>query len=98
VPVSNFAVDNIRNIPIYSERNAFRIPDYHRLDISYSIGPFGDADKKWKSTLVFSVFNVYGRDNAYSVFFRQRPSQSVEAVRIATLGSAFPSVTYNFTF
>ncbi len=98
VPISNFTVDNIRNIPIYSNRNEFRIPDYHRLDVSYSIGPFGKNLDKWESTLIFSVFNLYGRDNAYSVFFRQQPSRSVQALRIATLGAAFPSVTYNFKF
>lgn len=98
VPISNFTVDNIRNIPIYSDRNEFRIPDYHRLDISYTIGPFGKNLDKWESSLIFSVFNLYGRDNAYSVFFRQKPSGSVQAFRIATLGSAFPSVTYNFKF
>ena len=98
VPVSNFRVDNIRNIPIFSDRNEFRIPDYHRLDVSYTIGPFGNSQKRLESTLIFSVFNLYGRDNAFSVFFRQQPSASIEAFRIATLGAAFPSITYNFSF
>lgn len=98
VPVSNFRVDNIRNIPIFSDRNEFRIPDYHRLDVSYTIGPFGNSQKRLESTLIFSVFNLYGRDNAFSVFFRQQPSASIQAFRIATLGAAFPSITYNFSF
>ena len=95
-PISNFGVDNILNVPIFSERNQFRIPDYHRLDVAYTIGPFGK--KKAQNSLVLSVFNVYGRRNAYSVFFRQRAFQSISALRLSTLGSIFPSITYNFRF
>lgn len=97
-PVSNFSIDNVLNIPIFSERNRFRIPDYHRLDVSYSIGPFGKIEKGQEHKLVFSVYNLYSRRNAYSVFFRQVPSRSISVFRISTLGSIFPSVTYNFKF
>ena len=95
-PISNFGIDNVLNVPIFSERNQFRIPDYHRLDVAYTIGPFGK--KKAQNSVVFSVFNVYGRRNAYSVFFRQRAFQSISVLRLSTLGSIFPSVTYNFRF
>lgn len=97
-PISNFRVDNILNVPIFSERNQFRIPDYHRLDFSYTVGPFGNPNKDFKQKLVFSVYNVYSRKNAYSVFFRQAPSRGISVFRIATLGTIFPSVTYNFEF
>ncbi len=95
-PVGNFAVDNILNVPIFSQRNQFRIPDYHRLDIAYTIGPFGNENSQNKLTI--SVYNLYGRRNAYSVFFRQLPFQSLSVQRIATLGSIFPAITYNFNF
>ncbi len=95
-PVSNFGIDNVLNVPIFSERNQFRIPDYHRLDIAYTIGPFGK--KNGSNNLTFSIYNLYSRRNAYSVFFRQKPFQSLSVLRIATLGSIFPSVTYNFNF
>lgn len=97
-PVSSFSVDNVLSVPIFSERNQFRIPDYHRLDLSYSIGPFGKLEKGREHKLVFSIYNLYSRRNAYSVYFRQVPSRSVSVFRIATLGSIFPSVTYNFKF
>ena len=97
-PVSNFSIDNVLNIPIFSERNQFRIPDYHRLDVSYSIGPFGKTEKGQEHKLVFSIYNLYSRRNAYSVFFRQVPSRSISVFRISTLGSIFPSLTYNFQF
>lgn len=95
-PISNFSVDNVLNVPIFSERNQFRIPDYHRLDVAYTIGPFGK--KKAQNSLILSVFNLYSRRNAFSVFFRQQAFRSVSVLRLATLGSVFPSVTYNFRF
>lgn len=96
-PVSSFNTENIFNIPIYSDRNQFRIPDFHRLDLSYTIGPFGNPDKSWKHFVSLSVYNVYGRKNPYSVFFKQSPFDNVKAIRVATLGSVFPAVSYNFT-
>lgn len=96
-PVSSFNTENIFNIPIYSDRNQFRIPDFHRLDLSYTIGPFGDPNKSWKHFVSLSVYNVYGRKNPYSVFFKQSPFDNVKAIRVATLGSVFPAISYNFT-
>ena len=97
-PISNFAVENVLNIPIFSERNKFRIPDYHRLDLSYTIGPFGGKNGRAENRITLSVYNVYSRRNAYSVFFRQRPFQRLNVIRVATLGSIFPAITYNFKF
>jgi hypothetical protein len=97
-PISNFTVDNVRNIPIFSERNQFRIPSYHRLDIAYTVGPFLNKSEKLESSLTISVYNLYNRKNAYSVFFRQRPFQRLNTFRVATLGSIFPAITYNFKF
>ncbi|MEM6319090.1 MAG: TonB-dependent receptor, partial [Bacteroidota bacterium] len=95
-PVSSYTNDNVVNIPIYSDRNKFRVPDFHRLDIAYTIGPFGKPDKRFDSSITLSVYNLYFRKNAYSVYFRQNPFESVQAIRVATLGTIFPSITYNF--
>ncbi len=89
--------DNTR-IPIYSERNAVRIPDYHRLDITYTLGQGHRRNKKWRNYWAFGIYNLYGRRNAYSVFFRQNAFSNVQANRLSVLGSAFPAITYNFRF
>lgn len=94
-PVSSYINSNILNIPIYSKRNEYRIPDFHRLDMAYTIGPWG---KKQGSSLTLSVYNVYARKNAFSVFFRQKAFQKITAYRLAVLGSIFPAITYNFKF
>lgn len=97
-PVGSFSTDNIFNIPVYSERNTFRIPSYHRLDISYTIGKSHSKVKAWKGSWTFSIFNVYARKNPFSVFFTQEPFQAPKANRLSVLGSMIPSITYNFSF
>jgi hypothetical protein len=96
-PISTYSTGNVLTIPIYSQRNQYRIPDYHRLDLAYSVGPWGKKGR-WRNSLTFSVYNLYFRKNAFSVFFRQSPFNSVKAYRVAVLGSMFPAVTYDFKF
>jgi len=95
-PVSSYTNDNVLNIPIYSDRNQFRNPAFHRLDMAYTLGPYVKGDS-WEHSITLSVYNVYARKNAYSVYFRQNPFESVKAIRLATLGTIFPSITFNFS-
>ncbi len=92
---SNYENDGT-TVPQFSDRNQYRIPDYYRLDISFTIG---NVINKLDDTLNFSIYNVLGRRNAYSVFYRREdPSLIPKAFKLAVLGSAFPSITYNFKF
>lgn len=97
-PLGNYEDPSGLIIPVYSDRNQLRVPDYHRLDIAYTLGQGYDKTKRVKTSWTFSVYNVYGRENAYSVFFTEGPFQQVQANRLAILGSAFPSITINFEF
>lgn len=84
-------------VPIYSERNKYRIPNYIRMDFSFTIG---NVLKKVDDSLVFSLYNLFGRDNAYSVFY-QRPANNYyvpKPYKLSVLGAALPSLTYNFKF
>src|SRR5688572_24040808 len=84
-------------VPVYSERNKYRIPNYFRVDLSFTIG---NVVKKIDDSLVFSVYNLFGRDNAYSVFY-QRPASNFlipKPYKLSVLGSPLPSLTYNFKF
>ena len=95
-PIGKFSVGNVQSIPIYAERNSLRIPDYHRLDVAYTLSPGFRKDKKWRSSWTFSVYNLLGRKNAFTVFYTQPPFGNVTANRLSILGSAFPAITYNF--
>lgn len=86
-------------IPHFSERNQYRIPDYIRLDLSLVLAIPPKEGKNLESNVAISVYNLLARRNAYSVFY-QRPNRIVipKAFQLSVLGSAFPSVTYNFNF
>lgn len=80
------------------KRNNYRLPAFHRLDMSFTLK--GKQLRRWKGEWVFSLYNVYGRRNAYTVYFRQNeddPSKK-EAVRLSIIGSIIPGITYNFKF
>lgn len=94
IPVSKFSYDVYLSVLNYSRRNEYRIPDYHRLDVSLTVKDRPRKNKRWTGEWVLSVFNVYGRDNAYSIYF----SRYGTAQKVSVLGSMFPSVSYNFKF
>jgi len=85
-------------VPHYSDRNQFSIPDYHRLDLAYTVKRNAIKRKRYQDSFTFSIYNVYGRKNAFSVFFRKDENSAASAYRLSILGSAFPSITYNFEF
>lgn len=67
------------------------------MDLSLTIG---NVFPGVEDSLVFSLYNVFGRDNAYSVFY-QRPAANYYIPRpykLSVLGATFPSVSYNFNF
>ncbi len=92
VPVSKFQYENILTVLNYSERNQFRVPDYHRLDLSFTLKSGLKKDKFIDGEWILSLYNVYGRKNPYSVYFTQRGN----AFQLSILGSIFPSLAYNF--
>ncbi len=85
-------------VPNYGIRNANNLPLYHHLDISATLTPKKNQNKKWKGEWVFSVYNLYGRKNAASISFRQnQDSGQNEAIRLSIFGMV-PAISYNFKF
>jgi len=95
-PIGYFDIDGQSRTPIYAGRNLLRIPAYHRLDLAYKLDKSLKRRKKWKGSWTFGIYNVYGRKNAYSVFFSQARFAKSKANRLSILGSAFPAISYNF--
>ncbi len=95
-PVGKYRVDD-EIINLYDTRNDNRLPDYHRLDL----GATWQLKKtsRFESSLNFSVYNAYGRKNAFSINFQEAENDPnrTEAVKLS-LFSFVPSVTYNFKF
>ncbi len=81
----------------YTERNGYRMPAYHRLD--FGATRLGRKREKWEGSWTFSLYNVYGRENAYSIAFEDNPDDPTKTQAVqTTLFRWVPSVTYNFKF
>lgn len=86
------------SIASYSERNANRLPSYHRLDVSATYIPSKNLNRKWKGEWVFGIYNLYARKNAASIsFIQNRETTNNEAIRTSIFG-ILPSISYNFKF
>jgi hypothetical protein len=86
------------SVASYDDRNANRLPSYHRVDVSATLTPRKNKTRKWKSEWVFGVYNLYNRKNAASISFRQDEKSGFnEAVRTSIFG-VVPAITYNFKF
>lgn len=84
----------------YGDRNAFRLPDYHRMDISVTYNL--KSNKRWKSSLNFSIYNVYNRPNPFYIYFETEGSMDTYNFKInvkqVTLFPILPSLTWSFKF
>lgn len=81
----------------YTERNGYRMPDYHRLDLGATLE--SKPGKRFKSSWTFGLYNAYNRKNAYIIDFRENENDPnvTEAYKVALFG-IIPSVTWNFKF
>jgi hypothetical protein len=82
---------------LYTERNGYRMPNYHRLDLSVTY--YNKKTDKFESSWNFGIYNAYARENAWTISFRESETDptKTEAVQIA-LFKLVPSITYNFKF
>lgn len=110
-PSGKYLIDGMV-VNYYTERNGYRMPEYHRLDVgvnwdgkhyTYKLNPeTGDKErvkKKYISSWNFSVYNAYGRQNAYSISFQvdEDDPNKTNVIQLA-LFRWVPSITYNFKF
>jgi hypothetical protein len=81
----------------YTERNGYRMPSYHRLDIGVTWQNV--KRENFESSFNLSCYNVYGRENAYSITFQQDPKDLTKTQALqTTLFRWVPSITYNIKF
>jgi outer membrane receptor protein involved in Fe transport len=86
----------------YSRINEYRLPSYHRLDLSAILTPKKNERRKWKSEWVFSVYNAYSRKNPYFIYFDQNGSPlngslTIQAKQVSIF-PIIPAITWNFKF
>ncbi|MFY9364223.1 MAG: TonB-dependent receptor [Bacteroidales bacterium] len=83
-------------VPVYTERNAYRMPDYHRMDAAVTFR-LDKPGKRLKHAIHVSVYNLYGRKNSWAVNYRMRPTGE-QYLEMTYLFSVVPSVSWNFSF
>lgn len=81
----------------YSDRNRYRIPDYSRLDLSLNVRGNLRSHKLAQPNLTFSVYNLLGKQNVYSIYFRKE-GEIYKGYKLSVFARAIPSVTFNFDF
>jgi len=88
---------NGQTVFLYTDRNASRMPDYHRLDLGATL--LAKKTEKFESSWTFSIYNAYSRENAFSIDFQEDPNDASKTQAVqTTLFKIVPSVTYNFKF
>jgi hypothetical protein len=95
-PVAAYRFGNTYRVN-YSERNASRIPDYIRADIGFNIEGNHRIRKLAHSYWSISVYNILGRKNPYSVYFKVE-GENIQAYKLSIFGVPIPTVTYHFKF
>lgn len=96
LPIARYDVAGSRRV-LYSERNQYRIPEYIRTDISINIEGNHKIRKLAHSSWTIAVYNLFGRANAYSVFFVTEGS-SIKGYKLSIFARPIPTLTYNFKF
>lgn len=110
-PTGKYQIDN-QTINLYSDRNGSRMPNYHRMDIgltwegkkykevkNFETGEIEKVKKKMESSWNFSIYNLYARENAYSISFQENSDDPTKTeIMQLSLFKMIPSISYNFKF
>jgi hypothetical protein len=82
---------------LYSKRNQYRIPDYFRTDLSINIDGNHKVHQRFHSSWTFGVYNLTGRNNAYSTFFTEQGG-GIQGYKLSIFANPIPFVNYNIRF
>ena len=82
----------------YSDRNSYRIPDYFRMDVALNIEPGHYVKKLTHMSFTMGVYNVTGRKNAYSVFYKSTSGVNVSGYMISVFATQVPYVNLSLKF
>lgn len=100
-PDGKYEFDNFGEpevIPLYSGRNTYRLPDYHRLDMAVTFDLNKGVKKRYNHNINVSIYNVYCRHNAWMMSFKTDPQTGAQFAELTYLFSIVPSITYNLEF
>jgi len=88
-----------RVLPLYTGRNEYRLPDYHRLDLSLTLKGKEKPGRRWRGEWNLSVYNAYARKNVWTLnFIQDSENPDLTYAEMTYLFSIIPAITYNFRF
>ncbi|MEO5682282.1 MAG: carboxypeptidase-like regulatory domain-containing protein [Chitinophagaceae bacterium] len=96
LPIGIFNLGGASSL-LYSDRNQYRVPDYFRTDLSFNLDGNHKVKQRFHNSWSFGVYNLTGRQNAYSVYFVQENGK-IKGYQLSIFGTAIPFVTYNIKF
>ena len=82
----------------YSQRNEYRIPDYFRMDFAINIEPSHNLTLWTHSTITIGVYNITGRQNAFSVYYTTNQGNKIQGYQLSIFGAPIPYINYNIKF
>ncbi len=86
-------------LPVYTGRNEYRLPDYHRLDLSITLRGKQKPGKRWRGEWNISAYNAYARKNIWALnFVQDEANPEFTYAEMTYLFSIVPAITYNFKF
>lgn len=105
LPAGKYEFDGY-NPDVITERNGYLLPAYHRMDVSATFSPKKNKKRKWQGQWVFSIYNVYNRQNPFTIYTRTKQDDEGNIIgdgtekeaRLVYLFPILPSITYNFKF
>ena len=105
LPAGKYEFDGYQ-ADVVTERNGYRLPAFHRLDISATLKPKKYKHKKFKGEYVFSIYNVYNQKNPFTIYTRIKQDKDGNIIGDGTQKEArmiyffpiLPSFTFNFKF
>lgn len=97
IPVGKFHYANSYALA-YSERNAYRIPDYFRMDMALNIDPGHNLKKATHASMTLGVYNITGRRNAYSIYYTASSLTEVKGRMLCVFAMPIPYMTFNIRF
>ncbi len=97
IPISKYYYGDGYRL-FYSDRNAYRIPDYFRMDFSVNIEPSHNITLLTHSTITIGVYNLTGRKNAFSVYYDTNQGSTIQGYKLSIFGAPIPYINYNIKF
>lgn len=99
MPVSQYYSNTIGATSfVFSERNGVRIPDYFRVDLSFNIKPTHRLNAKTYTFFTIGVYNLTGRKNVYSIYFKNEGEEGMKGYRMSIFGAPIPYASFNVKF